>query len=121
MNATEIAAWIGAAAGLGGVGTTFGMLFKAKSESRKTNADADKSKADAVKVIQDASAGWVQSVSEELRELRREVAALRRERDHDHRRLRIHERWDIDMAHQVRQLGGHVTDPPPLYPDPTAA
>lgn len=111
---TEVAAWIGAVAGLGGVGTTAAMLLKARPEGRKTNADA-------AKVIQDASADWVQSVSDELKELKREVVTLKREREQDQRRLRVHERWDNAMADQVRQLGGIVSDPPPLYPDPTMA
>lgn len=121
MSLAEWGPWIGAIIGAGGLGTGVVALLKAKPEARKITADA-------AQVIQDASADWVLAVSEDLKELRRKVAVLEKERaDRERydvvqeRRLRIHERWDIDMAEQIRRLGGTVTDPPPLYPDPAPA
>lgn len=114
MSLAEWGPWIGALVGAGGLGTGAVALLKAKPEAKKINADA-------AQVLQDASADWVQAVSDELKELRREVALLKREREQDHRRLRVHERWDNEMADQIRRLGGHVPDPPPLYPDPSMA
>ena len=114
MSLSQWGPWIGAIVGAGGLGTGAVALFKARPE-------ANKIKADAAQVLQDASADWVQAVSDELKDLRREVATMKREREQDHRRLRVHERWDNEVADQVRRLGGHVTDPPPLYPDPTPA
>lgn len=114
MTLAEWGPWIGAIIGTTGLGTGAVALFKARPEAKKI-------KADAAQVIQDASADWVTAVSSELKELRLEVAAFRREREQDHRRLRVHERWDTVMADEVRRLGGKVSDPPPLYPDPAPA
>lgn len=121
MTLAEWAPWIGAALGAGGLSGGVLALVKARPEAKRIDADA-------AKVIQDASAAWVQGVSHDLQELRGKVAALERERrereqrdELQDRRLRVHERWDRNVAEQMRELGAHVSDPPPLYPDPMTA
>lgn len=128
MTPTTVAAWLGGGTGLAALITALVLLVKARPENRLKNAEA-------AKVIQDASADWVLGVSEDLkalrasdRTLRAKVATLEQERDQrkrrddlQERRLRKHETWDRNVAEQLRELGGSVTDPPPLYPDPTAA
>ena len=117
----EMAAWIGGGTGLLGIVTAVVIVFKARPEVKKL-------KADTAKVFTEASAGLVASVNLQMEGMRAELAEVKqklREReereDRQERLLLVHERWDLDIAHQVRQLGGHVSDPPPLYPDPQAA
>lgn len=121
MTPADIATWVGGGAGLGGLLLAVTALAKARPEARKVNADA-------AKVFTDASATFAVTVNAQMDGLRAELAEVKqklREREHredrQERLLLVHERWDYDVAHQVRQLGGHVADPPPLYPDPTAA
>lgn len=122
MNTTTaVVAWLGGGTGVAALITAIALLLKARPESRKTNADA-------AKVIQDASADWVKGVREDMAALRSRVAELEQAqraqaaRDASQAtRLRLHERWDQRIAEQVREFGGSVSDPPPLYPDPAAA
>jgi hypothetical protein len=117
----DIATWVGGGAGLGGLLLAIAALAKARPEARKVNADA-------AKVFTDASATFAVSVATQMEGMRAELAEVKRKlrereerEDRQERLLLVHERWDYDVAHQVRQLGGEVSDPPPLYPDSTNA
>lgn len=117
----ELAAWIGGGTGVLGIVTAVVVLFKARPEVGKL-------KADTAKVFTEASATFAATVNAQMVEVRAELAEVKKKlrdreerEDRQERLLLVHERWDYDVAHQVRQLGGHVSDPPPLYPDPTAA
>lgn len=125
MNLAELGPWIGGV--FATVGGTAGVVsfIKARPEAKRIDADA-------AKIIQETSAEMVKSVRDSVREdmaaLRTRVAELeqdRRERerrdDIQGHRLRVHERWDNTVAQRLRGLGVDVADPPPLYPDPTAA
>jgi hypothetical protein len=121
MSPTSVAAWLGGGTGLAALITALVLLVKARPENRLKNAEA-------AQVIQDASADWVKGVREDMSALRGRITELETaQRAQEARdaaqatRLRFHERWDRNIAEQVRELGGHVSDPPPLYPDPTAA
>lgn len=123
--ASEIVQWVGA--GIAALGGTAGIaaFIKARPEARKINADS-------AQVLSASSVAFVQGVSHEMAALREEIATLRgkiaqqeekfkrREMQQD-RRLRRHERWDVDMVHRLRSQQIDVPDPPPLYPDSTAA
>lgn len=116
-----VAGWFGAAAGVGGVLLALVALLKVRPEAKRI-------KADTVKVITDAAAAIVVSVDSQMERMSAKVTALEnrleqykdREDLQDHLLL-VHERWDHAVTQQVRQLGGEVGDPPPLYPDPKAA
>lgn len=121
MTPGDIATWVGGGAGLGGLLLAIAALAKARPEARKVNADA-------AKVFTDASATFAVSVATQMEGMRAELAEVKRKlrdreerEDRQERLLMVHERWDYDVAHQVRQLGGEVDDPPPLYPDSTNA
>lgn len=58
----------------------------------------------------------VDDLGEEVAHLRKEVHRYRTEQGAMWTQLRTHEKWDFDVARQVRGLGGDVDDPPPLYP-----
>lgn len=45
-----------------------------------------------------------------------EVQTIRAEQREQVVLLRQHQKWDNRVARQVRELGGEVEDPPPLYP-----
>lgn len=116
-----LAAWIGGGTGLLGLVGAIAALLKARPEAKKI-------KAETVKVLTDASASIVASVNTQMERMAAEVADLKKKLDERERReerqerlLLAHQRWDLDITYQVRELGGHVSDPPPLYPDPTAA
>jgi hypothetical protein len=119
------AEWIGGLAGLAGLGGSAIALFKARPEARKIDAEA-------AATLSDSSAKFATTLVEQIDKQGRAIERLqerlaeqerkqRRQEDIQYQRLRLHERWDSDMADQVRRLGGDVSDPPPLYPDPTAA
>lgn len=120
MTAAEIAAWVGGGTGLSGLAATAALLMRARPESKKL-------KAEATKIVGDTYAALVNSVNTQLDRMGTKVAELekkheeREEREERQERLLlVHERWDLAIAEQVRQLGGTVGDPPPLYPDSTA-
>lgn len=113
--------WIGVGTGAVGIVTAAIGLIKARPEVGRL-------KAETAKVYTEASASLVASVNSQMEGMRAELAEVKQKlrdredrEDRQERLLLVHERWDLDIAHQVRQLGGHVADPPPLYPDSTAA
>lgn len=125
MAMPEWMQWAGGAVTLLGGGAGFVAFIKARPEARKINAEA-------AAILGDSSVRIAQGLEEELTYLRNEVRAVKEkqetaERQREHReqqqyaRLRAHERWDNTIAQKLRDLGEDVTDPPPLYPDPTAA
>lgn len=121
MSATEYVAWAGLALGGTGVAGMVAVLLKARPEAKKLEAEATKG-------VADSAASLAQGFAEDMRLLRAKVESLEkkledrdRRDDQQERRLQRHERWDLAMAEQVRQLGGIVSDPPPLFPDPAPA
>ena len=60
----------------------------------------------------------IKYLGDQLEYLAAEVKQLRIENNDRRMLARVHERWDASVASQVRQLGGTVEDPPPLWPDP---
>lgn len=125
MAMPEWMQWAGGAITMLGGGAGFVAFVKARPEARKINAEA-------AATLGDSSVRIVQGLEEELTYLRTEVRAVKEkqnaaEREQKQReqqqyiRLRAHERWDNTIAQKLRDLGEDVTDPPPLYPDPTAA
>lgn len=125
MTLAEWGPWVGGL--FAAVGGTAGIaaFIKARPEAKKLDADA-------AKVIQETSADMVKSVRESVREdmaaLRARVAELEQDRkDRDrrdemqYRRLRVHQTWDEQIARKLRELGEDISDPPPLYPDPSLA
>lgn len=117
MTAADIASWIGGGAGLGGLAVAAVALIRARPESKKL-------KAETTKIVGDTYAGLVSSVNSQLDRMTARVneveKKLKEREDREERQERLllmHERWDIAITEQVRQLGGHVGDPPPLYPD----
>lgn len=120
----SIPAWaqiLGYVFGTGGLLGGGALAYKARPEAQKI-------KAEAAQVLNASAIAIVQGVEKELEALRAKVEKLEeREEERDRRdveqdrRLRRHERWDMDMVRQLRDKGIDVPDPPPLYPDPTAA
>ena len=119
----DIPGWVGLAVGAGGGGLISGLvtLYKARGEAGKT-------KADSAAALSSSAVAIVQGVQQELEALRDKVEQLEeREEERDRRdtvqerRLRVHERWDSTVAEKLRSLGEDIADPPPLYPDTTAA
>ncbi|WP_194236458.1 hypothetical protein, partial [Streptomyces acidicola] len=53
--------------------------------------------------------------AEDLAEVRQEVKALRAEQTKQDRRIAAHLRWDRQVVGALRDLGGSIADPPPLY------
>jgi hypothetical protein len=78
--------------------------------------------------VADSAAALAQGFAEDMRTLRAEVAGLKSKleaqelrEERQERRLIFHERWDRQVAERLRDLGETIPDPPPLYPDHTAA
>lgn len=120
MTAAEIAAWVGGGTGLSGLAATAALLMRARPESKKL-------KAEAAKIVGDTYAALVGSVNAQLDrmttrvvEVEKKLDELEEREDRQERLLLVHERWDLAAIDQIRQGGGHVGDPPPLYPDSTA-
>ncbi|MFD4196612.1 hypothetical protein [Amycolatopsis thermoflava] len=105
MTAGEIVGWI---LGGGGAGKMLYDLLKARSDARQMNAAATK---DLVAAANDSAAAWQQDVEDLRGELRKLWAGQRKQDE----RITAHLRWDRHVAEQLRELGGTVPDPPPLY------
>lgn len=121
MSATEFVAWAGLALGGTGVAGMVAVLLKARPEAKKLEAEATKG-------VADSAASLAQGFAEDMKILRAEVAALKKKLDEQEdreerqeRRLIVHEVWDRSVAQKLRDLGEEIADPPPLYPNPTAA
>lgn len=121
MNPTELAAWAGLAGSVLSVGGVIAVLIKARPEARKLQADATKG-------VADSAAALAQGFADDVKYLRSEVLLLKRKlneqedrEERQERRLIIHESWDRSVAQKLRDLGEEISDPPPLYPDPTLA
>jgi hypothetical protein len=119
MNLPDVAQAVVALLGTGGFGTGAVMLFRARSTNRKTNADS-------AEVLSTASTSYAAGVVEDMAVLRKEFDEFAREqrrrdveqqlRDRAQDRLHLlHSRWDYLAAQQIRDLGGDIADPPPLY------
>lgn len=120
MTPTDLGAWVGAVAGTGGVLIAVAALIKARPEIRKTNADATKVLTDSSVSLATRTDAYAVRLESKVDSLEAKVQKLLDREDEQGRLLLRHERWDLDVAGQVRELGGQVSDPPPLYP-PTAA
>ncbi|WP_435070452.1 hypothetical protein [Amycolatopsis thermoflava] len=107
--------WLGGAGGFAAVGKVAYDLVKARGENRKVNADA-------AQILVTTAAASAAAYAEDLAEVRNEVKELRAEqrREQDARRrqderIAAHLRWDRQLVDALRDLGGTITDPPPLY------
>lgn len=103
---------------IGAIGTLgpTALLVKARAENKKTGAET-------TGVIVGASGDVIKQQKELLATLTEDVKELKRkdrERDAAEEQhellLRRHQRWDRTVAEQVRDLGGVVPEPPPLWP-----
>lgn len=117
MSATDFVAWAGLALGGTGVAGMVAVLLKARPEARKLEAEATKG-------VADSAASLAQGFAEDMKSLRAEVGVLKAKLDaqelreeQQERRLIIHELWDRKVADRLRDLGEHISDPPPLYPE----
>lgn len=111
--------WVVALIGAGGAGKFLVDIFTARSKNKKTDTEntvllvnsatgyADKVVARLDQVIQDFD-----QFKNEQEQRNREQAARNRADD----RLKIvHSQWDSRAASEIRALGGHIEDPPPLF------
>ncbi|MFJ8818215.1 hypothetical protein [Amycolatopsis thermoflava] len=116
--------WFGGTGGVAAVGKIAYDLVKARGESKKVNAEAAHVSADAAQVLVNAATASAAAYAEHLTEVRKEVKELRAEqrREQDARRkqdarIAAHLRWDRQLVDALRDLGGSISDPPPLYAD----
>ncbi|WIY05470.1 hypothetical protein QRX60_17065 [Amycolatopsis mongoliensis] len=105
---SDIGTWVGIVLGSGGVGKAVYDLIKSRADARKVGADA-------AKTLVETAAESNKDLGEDLKEVRTELREVRAtQRRHDDV-LRVHHRWDEQVVDQLRQLGGSIADPPPLY------
>lgn len=107
MEAGEIVGWL---LGGGGAGKMVWDLIRARGESRRTDAAAAKT---LVATANASAAEW----QKDLTEIRTEVRDLRAEQRRQEDRITAHVRWDRQVVETLRDLGGTISDPPPLYPE----
>jgi hypothetical protein len=108
--------------GIEQVGTAVAILVSAAAALgtfRKGGSEARKIDMDSATALVDAGVRVATARTDELEQIKDDLAGvLRRERERE--RLAVqHERWDLDVVDQLRRLGGAVTDPPPLFIDET--
>lgn len=115
------ATWAALILGGGGFAGMVVQIVKARPEAKKIDADA-------AQVLSSASAEFVQRMATQLDRTQARVDQLEQklnlqeEREERHERLLlVHEAWDRSVAEKLRGMGETIADPPPLYPDPTAA
>ncbi|MFI9454454.1 hypothetical protein [Amycolatopsis sp. NPDC052450] len=105
---TDVWTWLGGSGGALAVAKAIFDLVKSRADARKVNADS------AAVLIQTAAESN-KDLGEDLKEVRTELREVRAtQRRHDDV-LRVHHRWDEQVVDQLRQLGGTIVDPPPLY------
>lgn len=98
-----------AVAGLGGIAGVTSLL--------QVRPNARKLRADAAAVLTDSSGRLLTDALRRIERLEQQLDEQDRQKHAQDRRLLRHERWDIAIAEQVRELGGSVADPPPLFHD----
>lgn len=104
----DLLTWLGGAGGVGAVAKAVFDLVRSRADTRKVNADS-------AAVLVQTAAESNRDLGEDLKEVRaelRQVTATQRRHDE---LLRVHHRWDEQVVDQLRQLGGALSDPPPLY------
>lgn len=105
--------------GVGGTGKFVFDIFSARSQGKKVNTE------NTVMLVNSAT-GYADKVVERLDKVTAEFEVFRRDQEERNRqqsarnrlddRLKIvHSQWDNRAASEIRQLGGHIEDPPPLF------
>jgi hypothetical protein len=111
--------YIVALIGVGGTGKFVFDLFSARSQGKKVNTE------NTVMLVNSAT-GYADKVVERLDKVTADFEAFRREQEGRNRaqearnrmddRLKVvHSQWDNRAASEIRSLGGHIEDPPPLF------
>jgi len=98
--------------------------FSGLAALAQTILSRQKTKADAVQSLMTASGALFSPMRDELRDLRSQVVEMRdreqqyerTQRVHDYM-LRVHARWDYQVADALSSAGIVVDTPPPLFPD----
>lgn len=86
------------------------LVAKAKPEARKLGADSTAALLSATTATGAELAGQVAELQGETRKLWQ----AQREQEE---RVTAHLRWDAKVVDTLRELGGEISDPPPLYPE----
>jgi len=105
---TEWLTWIGAGGGAGAVGKGIFDMLRARSDVRKTNADA-------AQVIVNTAATSNAEYAKDLFEVKAELRKVEQTQRRQEKLLSAHHRWDEEVVDQLRALGREIADPPPLY------
>lgn len=103
--------WVGVVgASLGGGGLIGGTLaaLRFKTEKRKLEADA-------AQVLTASSVDYAVKLNERLDKLADKVDRMEDEQDRQRELLQVHHEWDLIVVGTVRELGGTVPNPPPLF------
>lgn len=111
--------WVVAVIGGGGASKFIYDIFSARSQGKKVNAEntvmlVNSATGYADKVVErlDRTIAAFEKFKSEQEERNRQQAARNRMDD----RLKIvHSQWDSRAANEIRGLGGHIEDPPPLF------
>ncbi|MEC3975079.1 hypothetical protein [Amycolatopsis sp. H20-H5] len=88
------------------------LVFKARPEVRKL-------KTDGTAALLSATTATGAELADEVRSLRADVTRLWQAQHATQERITVHLRWDAKVVDAVRELGGDIADPPPLYPEGT--
>jgi hypothetical protein len=95
-------------------------LFKARAQAKKTSAESTVLLMNSATGYSDGLAKRVDAISEAFDEFRKQQNIRNQEqlaRDRADDRLKLaHSRWDDKVVAVIRDLGGKIENPPPLYP-----
>jgi hypothetical protein len=86
------------------------LVIKARPEARKLKSDGT------ANLLTAASSAGAE-LADEVREQRGEISKLWQAQRDQEARITKHLRWDTKVVDTLRELGGEISDPPPLYPE----
>ena len=111
--------WVVALIGVGGVGKFVHDLFGARSQAKKGDTDNAAVLVTSATGYADKLVTRLNEVSDAFDEFRREQEERNRRQEarnrQDDRLKLVHSQWDNMAASEIRSLGGHIGDPPPLF------
>jgi len=87
-------------------------VLKARPEARKL-------KTDATAALLTATTATTAELAGQVAKLHAETNRLWDAQHAQERRITEHVRWDREVVDTLRNLGGQISDPPPLYPEGT--
>jgi hypothetical protein len=104
-------AWLQWGGGATALATIIGMFIALA----KVRPEVKKLKTDGATALVAAATTYSTELSDQVTELQNETRKLWQAQRAQEQRITAHVRWDSKVVETLRELGGEIADPPPLY------